>query len=67
MNRRDREIRREIVLVILLKLLALTALWWCFVRDARVTVDTEEAALRFAVLAPPNGRPAQPPGESSAH
>lgn len=35
----DRRLIRELGLVLVLKLLLLTALWWAFVHDARVQVD----------------------------
>lgn len=35
---------KEILLLVVLKLVAISALWWYFVRDARFIVDTETAA-----------------------
>jgi len=50
MNLADRKLLREIVIVVILKLVVLTGLWWAFVRDARVTVDA--AAVAVQVSAP---------------
>jgi hypothetical protein len=36
MNPTDRRLVREITLVIVLKLILITALWWAFIRDAKV-------------------------------
>lgn len=47
MNQRDRRLRREIVAILIVKLIAITALWWSFIRDARVTVDVPAAARHF--------------------
>ncbi|HSQ71913.1 MAG TPA: hypothetical protein VLM87_05780 [Rubrivivax sp.] len=35
----------------LLKLVVLTALWWTFIRDVRVEVDTERAAAHVGTAA----------------
>ncbi|WP_142804018.1 cytochrome oxidase putative small subunit CydP [Tepidiphilus sp. J10] len=43
-----RRLRREIVVVLLLKLFLLTALWWVFVRDARVEVGAERMQAQAA-------------------
>ncbi len=50
MNLADRKLMREIVVVVVLKLVVLTGLWWAFIRDARVTVDA--AAVAVQVSAP---------------
>jgi hypothetical protein len=34
--------------LIVVKLLALVALWWCFVRDARVEVDVQAMSRQLA-------------------
>lgn len=49
-NRTDRKLLRELVVVVLLKLIVLIALWFAFVRDQRVSVDAERVA---AVVASP--------------
>lgn len=56
MNHVDRHLLRHIVIAVLVKLLVLTALWWGFVRDARVSVDTESAAARITVSATTQGK-----------
>ena len=35
---------RHLAVAVLIKLAVLVLLWWLFVRDARVTVDTDGAA-----------------------
>ncbi|MDY0012223.1 MAG: hypothetical protein RBS40_04950 [Rhodocyclaceae bacterium] len=37
----DRKLVRELALVVAIKLMLLTVLWWVFIRDERVTVDAE--------------------------
>jgi hypothetical protein len=37
MNLADRKLVREITFVIVLKLIFITALWWAFIRDAKVS------------------------------
>nr|MBL8411591.1 hypothetical protein [Dechloromonas sp.] len=44
MNPRDRHLRKEIAIILIVKLIAITALWWAFIRDARVNVDVAETA-----------------------
>ena len=34
--------------LIVVKLLALVALWWCFVRDARLEVDAQDMSRQLA-------------------
>lgn len=41
MTAADRRLLRHLVTVVLIKLIALTVLWWLFIRDARVPVDTD--------------------------
>ena len=43
-----RRLRREIVVVLVLKLILLTALWLAFVRDARVEVGAERMQAQAA-------------------
>lgn len=38
---------KKLAVVLLIKLALLTALWWGFVRDQRVTVDTNSVAAQF--------------------
>lgn len=63
-NTLARRLRREIAVVLLLKLFLLTALWWGFIRDARVTVapegmQTHLAGVPRAASAPSHPSPAQ--------
>jgi len=44
MNPHDRNLRKEIAVILIVKLLAIAVLWWTFIRDARVDVDVAEAA-----------------------
>jgi hypothetical protein len=43
----DRRLARHLAIAVLLKLLALTALWWLFIREARVEVDADRAVSRL--------------------
>lgn len=52
----DRRLVREILVVVLVKLALLGALWWGFVREARVPVSQGEMATQL--VAPPTA-PAQ--------
>ena len=51
MNPTDRRLVREITLVIVLKLILITALWWAFIRDAKVAVDPGARATRIVASA----------------
>lgn len=61
MKPRDRHLRKEIVVILIVKLIAITALWWAFIRDARVNVDVAETARHMggheqhAINPPPQG------------
>lgn len=44
MNPRDRRLGREIFLVLVVKIIAILLLWWCFVHERTVAVDTTETA-----------------------
>ena len=44
MNRTDQKLLRELVVVVVLKLIVLVALWFAFVRDQRVSVDAASVA-----------------------
>ncbi len=54
MNPTDRRLVREITLVIVLKLILITALWWAFIRDAKVAVDP--GAMAAQVVAPASSK-----------
>lgn len=47
MEQRDRLLLRKLSTVLVIKLVVLLALWWGFVRDQRVPVDTDGAALQM--------------------
>ncbi|NMF89924.1 cytochrome oxidase putative small subunit CydP [Aromatoleum petrolei] len=70
MTPEDRGLRRELVLVIALKLALLTALWWFALRDVQVEVDPPAAAARFIAPHPADSadalRTPQPPGDKHA-
>lgn len=51
---------RDIGVVLVVKLLVLTALWWAFVRDQRVEVQADQPALPWLA-------PATPSAESKPH
>ena len=55
MTRDERRLVRHLVTAVVVKLLLLTALWWLFVRDARVPVDPEQAARRIGIATHPEG------------
>jgi hypothetical protein len=63
MNKPSDTLLRHLVLAVLLKLAVLMGLWWVFVREQRVPVDTDSTAaqleLQAATTAP------TPPGESN--
>lgn len=62
MNPTDRRLIREITLVIVLKLILITALWWAFIRDAKVAVDPGAMATR--IVAPASAKQHTTSGES---
>ncbi|HJV26178.1 MAG TPA: hypothetical protein VJ673_10845 [Aromatoleum sp.] len=70
MTPEDRGLRRELVLVIALKLALLTALWWFALRDVQVEVDAPAAAARFIAPHPADSpdalRTPQPLGDKHA-
>lgn len=43
----DKLLLRHLVIAVLIKLALLTALWWLFVRDARVSVDPDAIVDRI--------------------
>ena len=62
MNPTDRRLVREITLLIVLKLILITALWWAFIRDAKVAVDP--GAMAAQVVAPASTKQHSTSGES---
>lgn len=57
MNRAEQRLLRHLVIAVLVKLALLIALWWLFVRDARVHVDAEQAAAQIGATSSPPGSP----------
>ncbi len=51
----DRRLLRHLVTAVLVKLLVLVALWWTFIRDAQVTVDTDRISQHMGSVAPLQG------------
>ena len=54
MHPTDRRLVREITVVIVVKLILITALWWAFIRDAKVAVDP--GAMAAQVVAPASSK-----------
>lgn len=50
----DRRLVREITVVIVVKLMLITALWWAFIRDAKVAVNP--GAMAAQVVAPASSK-----------
>ncbi|MGV8891623.1 MAG: cytochrome oxidase putative small subunit CydP [Burkholderiaceae bacterium] len=48
MTRNEQRLLRHLIIAVLIKLVVLMALWWTFVRDARVSVDTERVAEKIS-------------------
>jgi hypothetical protein len=49
--KRDKaRLRQEIILLVIIKLIAIAALWWYCVRDARVTVTPTSAAEHLGAI-----------------
>lgn len=48
----ERRLVRHLAWVVVIKLVALTALWWVFVRDQRVSHDAAAAAQHLTAPAP---------------
>lgn len=51
MNLTDRRLLRYLVHAVLIKLAVLALLWWVFVRDARLPVDTDATARQLGAPA----------------
>ena len=56
MTQTDRKLLRELTVVVVLKFIVLTALWFAFVRDQRVSVDAERAAAVVTAPAVPGSQ-----------
>ncbi|MGV8899684.1 MAG: cytochrome oxidase putative small subunit CydP [Burkholderiaceae bacterium] len=48
MTRNEKRLLRHLIIAVLIKLVVLTVLWWAFVRDAGVSVDTERVAEKIS-------------------
>ena len=62
MNSADQGLLRHIAVVVVVKLVLITALWWVFVRDAKVAVDS--AAMAAQISAPSTSKQSLPAGET---
>ncbi len=52
MNLSDRTLIQKLALVLVLKLVVLFALWWWFVRDQGIQVDSSRVAAQVLQAAP---------------
>ncbi|AHL34452.1 membrane protein [Pseudomonas brassicacearum] len=43
----DKRLRRHLLTAVLIKLVVLTVLWWLFIKDSRVSVDSNTISDRF--------------------
>ncbi|GAB3361665.1 hypothetical protein GCM10027395_16130 [Giesbergeria sinuosa] len=53
----DRRLLRQLVWAVVLKLMVLTLLWWCFIDGQKVAVD--DGGMAAQILQPPHAAPAQ--------
>jgi hypothetical protein len=47
MNPQDRSLTRKLAIALAIKLVVLAGLWWGFVQDQRVPVNTDTAAMQM--------------------
>lgn len=52
MDQRDRQLRREIAIILVVKLIAVSGLWWGFFHDKTVTPDDSSVATRQLGITP---------------
>lgn len=52
MNLQDQSLMRKLAIALAIKLLVLSGLWWGFVREQRVPVDSDAAATQMLGPAP---------------
>ncbi|MBF6039556.1 hypothetical protein H8F22_11810 [Pseudomonas sp. P154a] len=45
----DKQLQRHVLTAVVIKLLLLTVLWWLFIRDSHVSVDSNTIGNRFGV------------------
>lgn len=57
MTRNEKRLLCHLIIAVLIKLVALTALWWVFVRDADVSVDAGRVAEKISGAASSQGVP----------
>lgn len=62
MKRSDQILLRHLTLVVVIKLALITALWWAFIRDVKVAVDT--GAMAAQMVAPASTKQHTTSGES---
>lgn len=55
----DKSLIRKLAVVLLVKLILLTGLWWAFVRDTRVAVDDQRQAERLLSTQSPSAKGAE--------
>lgn len=55
MSPSDRRLLRHLLIAVLVKLVVLAGLWWMFVRDARISVDTERVVAQVIDAASSEG------------
>ena len=58
----DQGLLRHLTLVVVIKLALITALWWAFIRDAKVAVDP--GAMAAQVVAPASSKQHTTSGET---
>lgn len=51
MPRKPVNLRHELILLVIIKLMVIIGLWWAFVRDAKVEVDSERIATHLVAPA----------------
>ncbi|MCL6482746.1 MULTISPECIES: cytochrome oxidase putative small subunit CydP [Janthinobacterium] len=51
----DHRLLRQLIIAVLIKIIVLTALWWAFVRDARVSVDGDGVSDRISGITSSQG------------
>jgi hypothetical protein len=60
MNFSDKTLVKKLVVVLVIKLVALVALWWFFVREQHVQVDSNSVTTQFLAPAPTQAKGTQP-------
>jgi len=48
----DQRLRNEIYAIVLIKLVVIFALWWAFIRDARIDVDSQRLSEHLSTPVP---------------